>query len=126
MRCLSCQNEVLSKDAKIVLNVHLCPTCAEMAKKAEVELERESARALTLAKNVLAQHILKGGLMRTKLNEPVKLVLYCPVCQKQHLDEGEWAVRPHKTHLCLGCGHQWDPLPDRESFGVAEDPTPAP
>lgn len=66
MRCLSCQNEVASKDAKLVLKIVLCPSCAAMAEKAEKELDREIARAAETAKATLAEHILKGGLFRTK------------------------------------------------------------
>lgn len=66
MRCLSCQNEVANKDAKLVLKIYLCPGCAAMAEKAERELEVETARALETAKATLAEHIMKGGLMRTK------------------------------------------------------------
>lgn len=37
------------------------------------------------------------------------LVILCPDCHRIHLDEGEWATRPHRTHLCLHCGHTWRP-----------------
>lgn len=30
---------------------------------------------------------------------PVPLVMYCPAGHP-HVDEGEWATRPHKTHQC--------------------------
>lgn len=29
----------------------------------------------------------------------VPLVLACPTCDAPHLDEDEWATKPHKTHL---------------------------
>lgn len=29
----------------------------------------------------------------------IPLVMYCPVGH-QHVDEGEWRTRPHKTHQC--------------------------
>lgn len=28
----------------------------------------------------------------------------CPSCGKPHSDIDEWALKPHKTHLCLHCG----------------------
>jgi len=43
--------------------------------------------------------------------EPV--VMECPECHKLHVDEGEFAKRPHHTHRCVddaagtGCGHEW-------------------
>lgn len=42
---------------------------------------------------------------------PQPVHLFCPVCAAPHLDEGEWATRPHKTHQCQGCGHEWRPFP---------------
>ncbi len=48
--------------------------------------------------------------------EPVLVVLFCPLCKVQHIDEGEWRdTRRHKTHRCVdgrggkGCGHEWRP-----------------
>jgi len=52
-------------------------------------------------------------------------VLHCPACGLRHVDEGEWATRPHKTHLCVsdvfykGCGHKWTPT-DAPTVGVAD------
>lgn len=65
MRCLSCQLECASSEAKVVLGVFLCSSCGTLAEKAEKEIEQESARALQLAKSTMAQHILRGGLLRT-------------------------------------------------------------
>ena len=46
--------------------------------------------------------------------QPVPIVLFCPICYKQHIDEPNpetgWDNPPHKTHLCLYCGHLWRPL----------------
>lgn len=67
MRCLSCLDEVANTEAKLVLKIYLCPGCAAMAEKAERELEQESARALQIAKATLAEHIMKGGLMRARV-----------------------------------------------------------
>lgn len=41
--------------------------------------------------------------------EPVPIATSCPTCGTQHIDEGEWATRPHKTHQCQKCGAQWRP-----------------
>ena len=44
---------------------------------------------------------------------PVLVILFCPLCRKQHIDEGEWAERPHRVHRCVddacgkGCGNEW-------------------
>lgn len=65
--------------------------------------------------------------------KPVPMVLYCPACGKQHLDQGEFAIRPHRTHRCEntpagadGCGHEWRPA-SVPTVGVASLPeVPAP
>lgn len=56
---------------------------------------------------------------------PIPMVLFCPVCKAQHLDQLEadgtdWAKRLHRKHLCkntpngpdTGCGHIWKPSED--------------
>lgn len=37
------------------------------------------------------------------------LVLLCPSCGRQHIDEGDLAIEPHADHVCLHCGHEWRP-----------------
>lgn len=49
--------------------------------------------------------------------EPRPLMLYCPKCYTQHIDEGEWATRPHKTHQCQQCKYEWCPL-EHDTIGV--------
>lgn len=39
----------------------------------------------------------------------IPTLLWCPECGEQHIDEGEWETRPHKTHQCQSCGHEWRP-----------------
>ena len=47
--------------------------------------------------------------------KPQAMDLFCPACGLRHVDQGEWATRPHKTHRCVdvieesGCGHEWRP-----------------
>ncbi len=40
---------------------------------------------------------------------PIPVVLYCPDCRRPHIDEGEWATRPHRRHLCEFCKTIWRP-----------------
>ena len=56
---MSCKKE---RGTEFVVGVLLCGGCAPVAKKIEVELDREIERAKTLTKNWLQQHIMKGGL----------------------------------------------------------------
>lgn len=51
--------------------------------------------------------------------QPVPLLLACPLCHHRHVDEGEWATKPHRTHLCSTCGHKWQPL-DFATVGVVD------
>ncbi len=38
-----------------------------------------------------------------------RIPLACPACGTQHVDEGPWAIRHHRTHLCKVCGREWRP-----------------
>lgn len=61
---------------------------------------------------------------------PIDMVLHCPACGLQHIDEPErslgpgnterldWDNPPHRSHLCHGCGHIWRPA-DVPTNGVA-------
>lgn len=63
---------------------------------------------------------------------PIDMVLHCPACGMQHIDEPEgegddeatvkrldvWTNPPHRSHLCHGCGHIWRPA-DVPTNGVA-------
>lgn len=40
---------------------------------------------------------------------PVPMILTCPSCHARHLDEGEFAHKPHHTHACQSCGMVWRP-----------------
>ncbi len=42
-------------------------------------------------------------------SEPIPIRLNCPECGELHVDEGEFATRPHHTHSCQHCGMVWRP-----------------
>jgi hypothetical protein len=52
----------------------------------------------------------------------IMMLLWCPRCQTQHVDEPEpetgWTNPPHRTHKCKTCGHLWRPS-DWPTAGVA-------
>lgn len=61
--------------------------------------------------------------------EPIDMVLHCPACHAQHIDEpvGEWDGKawdnpPHRSHLCHACGCIWRPA-DVPTNGVRETQT---
>ena len=41
--------------------------------------------------------------------EPIPMLIWCPMCRARHIDEGEFASRPHHSHACQSCGHVWRP-----------------
>lgn len=50
---------------------------------------------------------------------PVPMLLFCPKCNLQHVDEphGAWRNPPHRSHLCDYCGYIWRPS-DAATTGV--------
>ncbi len=42
-------------------------------------------------------------------SRPIPMFLTCPKCNARHVDEGEFATKPHHTHSCQGCGLTWRP-----------------
>jgi uncharacterized Zn finger protein len=44
-----------------------------------------------------------------KYGEPIEMILTCPTCGARHIDEGEFATKPHRVHACQGCGLVWQP-----------------
>lgn len=79
------------------------------------------ARMREIAHVAIREHA-EGG-------EPIDMILFCPVCHKQHVDAPEdgrldlagdevWTNPPHKSHLCHGCGTIWRPA-DVPTNGVA-------
>lgn len=43
------------------------------------------------------------------MTQPIPMILHCPECGKRHVDEGEFATKPHHTHACQHCGLVWRP-----------------
>ena len=46
-----------------------------------------------------------GGIMLAKLNNIPLEIVNCRHCGRYHSDNGQFAYTPHRTHLCLYCGH---------------------
>lgn len=40
---------------------------------------------------------------------PIPMLIWCPMCNQRHIDQGDFAVRPHHTHACQFCGFTWRP-----------------
>ena len=43
--------------------------------------------------------------------EPIPMILHCPKCHMQHIDEVSetWNNPPHRSHECQGCKTIWRP-----------------
>jgi hypothetical protein len=86
-----------------------------------------------------------NNIKKSMVETPINIILHCPKCGMQHIDKpkpcdmgvgcdttglcyatahGEpdrcnaWDNPPHRSHLCLGCGHIWRPA-DIPTNGVA-------
>lgn len=42
--------------------------------------------------------------VKAAIEAPLELLIFCPVCKEQHIDEGKFAKEPHKIHACQFCG----------------------
>jgi hypothetical protein len=107
--------------------------------RAEAPCQAPDGKWLTLAERVAAlrAHYLETvRLLRADYAAPIDMVLFCPACGLQHIDEPEdvhwrdpsrdaagtvgarWTNPPHRSHLCHGCGCIWRPA-DVPTNGVA-------
>lgn len=50
-----------------------------------------------------------GPSQRMWPRSPIPMRLHCPECCALHIDEGEFATKPHHTHACQTCGNVWRP-----------------
>lgn len=48
-------------------------------------------------------------LHATDVSQPIPMLLWCPMCAARHIDDGEFATKPHHTHACQSCGAVWRP-----------------
>jgi hypothetical protein len=58
--------------------------------------------------------IVRATLAHFSPTRPIDMILFCPACGLQHVDEPDertvgWENPPHRSHLCHGCGHIWRP-----------------
>jgi len=49
--------------------------------------------------------------------EPIRMRMPCEQCGELHIDEGEFATKPHHTHQCERCGAVWRPA-EENTVGV--------
>lgn len=87
-------------DNKYILR-HICDVC-----NAFIDIEAtlkdgalQNIRAIT--------HDKEAAL--AKRNQPIPMLLHCPMCKERHIDIGEFSTKAHHTHACQKCGHVWRP-----------------
>lgn len=64
MKCMSCKKE--TRETKVLLKMHLCEGCSPLVLSAINEIDEALKRAASSAYDVLTQHVLRGGLLRTE------------------------------------------------------------
>ena len=67
--------------------------------------------------------IRRSACIQTRNNNRFDLLLHCPRCGQQHIDQPQpekgWTNPPHRSHECQHCGWVWRPS-DAFTNGVAE------
>lgn len=119
-----------------------------LAEMTAIEMERATWRHIHATLVQARDRLCEGGVRHTwidasiaisleratKAPAPIDMVLYCPICQLQHIDAPEdlhdieggcdirgsspWNNPPHRSHLCHGCAYVWRPA-DVPTNGVA-------
>lgn len=104
---LSCLRETLAEECH---QEHPAHDAIEVLQRAAEPTSRENviAWARTVAAGRREDHeYFDVARVLAELSRPVPVVLHCPKCKAQHLDEGEWATREHRKHQCQSCRHEW-------------------
>lgn len=76
----------------------------------------------TLMANHIEEFLDDTPAPESREAEPIRMVLHCPKCHAQHIDEPDertpgWNNPPHRSHLCHACGCIWRPA-DVPTMGV--------
>jgi len=43
------------------------------------------------------------------IDGPISMLLWCPQCNRRHIDKGTFGIKTHHTHACQFCGMVWRP-----------------
>ena len=69
---------------------------------------REIADIVEMEPGPVSLEMVKETI-RGLMARPFPMYLTCPKCNARHIDEGEFATKPHATHSCQDCGLTWRP-----------------
>lgn len=89
-----------------------------------VVMGRKDGAAVLRLSHAMALLVDQIKHLRARDEAVVDMILHCPVCHMQHIDEVDevrnpgWLNPAHISHTCLGCGTVWRPC-DRPTNGVA-------
>lgn len=89
-----------------------------------VVLGRKDGAAVLRLAHAMALQLAELNALRARDAASIPMILHCPVCHMQHIDEVDedrnpgWANPEHRSHTCLGCASVWRPC-DRPTEGVA-------
>jgi len=104
---------------------HQCPISEASSSAQAAEPDDRIASAHGVAEREYRTAMRASDPAQATEPTPVRIHVWCPKCDLKHVDALDektgidWATRPHKTHQCLGCGHQWRPF-EYATVGVAE------
>lgn len=65
----------------------------------------------SLASFIFGMHLgHRTAQRKSKVEDlPIPMLLWCPKCNERHIDEGDFASKPHRDHSCQFCGMTWRP-----------------
>lgn len=69
----------------------------------------DDADLLSIARDALVFLLARGSTQPEPPTSPIAIRLTCPACGELHIDEGQFATKPHHTHACQACGNVWRP-----------------
>lgn len=103
----------------------MTPTPEDIAREAAETAEMIVAYGQSGRHNVgLATKLIMKAIrsaVQAEIAEPIPMVLWCPACGMQHIDEPApekgWDNPPHRSHECQACGLVWRPA-DVPTTGV--------
>jgi len=87
----------------------------ELYNKRDAELSVARAEALALVEGAQRERdealaeLSRSQEVERGLRAPIPMRLPCPQCRALHIDEGDFATKPHHTHACQACGEVWRP-----------------
>jgi hypothetical protein len=82
---------------------------SEIPVPAPTDQHRRSATALLDHTKQPTEEVAKLLAVLEEGSKPIPMRLCCEGCGTLHVDEGEFAVKPHHTHSCQECGLTWRP-----------------